>query len=137
MRQEERVRRVSGLLRTVGSVGAHIHPTGFRWESGATVPPSGRCSFARVSGVTAWKRLPARAFLLLQMDMTDKERFHAIIAFEKPDRMPYREQGFRGGTMERWYDEGMKRRRGVQGTRIRGHRTGFGHVHRARRQEVL
>jgi hypothetical protein len=47
--------------------------------------------------------------------MTDKERFHRIMAFEKPDRMLRWEQGFWGGTVERWYQEGMERRYGVQG----------------------
>jgi hypothetical protein len=47
--------------------------------------------------------------------MNDKERFHAIMGFEKPDRVLYWEQGFWGGTVERWYAEGMPRRHGVQG----------------------
>ncbi len=47
--------------------------------------------------------------------MTDKERFHAVMRFEKPDRVLYWEQGFWGGTVERWYSEGMPRKHGVQG----------------------
>lgn len=47
--------------------------------------------------------------------MNDKERFHAIMGFEEPDRVLYWEQGFWGGTVERWYAEGMPRRHGVQG----------------------
>lgn len=47
--------------------------------------------------------------------MTDKERFHAIMHFERPDRPLYWEQGFWGGTVERWYEEGMERRHGVFG----------------------
>ena len=47
--------------------------------------------------------------------MNDKERFRRIMAFEKPDRMLSWEQGFWGGTIERWYREGMERRYGVQG----------------------
>ncbi|HUV08692.1 MAG TPA: uroporphyrinogen decarboxylase family protein, partial [Spirochaetia bacterium] len=47
--------------------------------------------------------------------MNDKERFHAIMSFEKPDRVLYWEQGFWGGTVERWYSEGMPRKHGVQG----------------------
>jgi uroporphyrinogen decarboxylase len=48
--------------------------------------------------------------------MNDKERFHSIMAFEKPDRMLRWEQGFWGGTVERWYREGMNREYGVQGS---------------------
>ncbi len=47
--------------------------------------------------------------------MTDKERFHAVMGFEPADRVPFWEQGFWGGTIERWYSEGMPRRHGVQG----------------------
>jgi hypothetical protein len=47
--------------------------------------------------------------------VTDKERFRRIMAFEKPDRMLRWEQGFWGGTVERWYREGMERRHGVLG----------------------
>ena len=47
--------------------------------------------------------------------MTDKERFHAIMNFEPCDRMLCWEQGFWGGAVERWYREGMPRRRGVEG----------------------
>jgi uroporphyrinogen decarboxylase len=47
--------------------------------------------------------------------MNDKELFHCIMAFDKPDRMLRWEQGFWGGTIERWYREGMQRRYGVQG----------------------
>ncbi len=47
--------------------------------------------------------------------MTDKERFHAIMRFEPPDRPLYWEQGFWGGTIERWYAEGMARVTGVEG----------------------
>jgi uroporphyrinogen decarboxylase len=47
--------------------------------------------------------------------MTDKERFHAIMSFEKPDRVLYWEQGFWGGAVERWYSEGMPRKHGVSG----------------------
>jgi uroporphyrinogen decarboxylase len=48
--------------------------------------------------------------------MTDKERFHAIMAFEPPDRMLYWEQGYWGGTIQRWYEEGMLNRHGVVGS---------------------
>ena len=47
--------------------------------------------------------------------MTDKERFHAIMAFECGDRILYWEQGFWGGTVRRWYKEGMTRRYGLTG----------------------
>lgn len=47
--------------------------------------------------------------------MNDKERFHALMRFEPCDRIPYWEQGFWGGTIERWYAEGMPRRHGVEG----------------------
>ncbi len=47
--------------------------------------------------------------------MTDKERFHAIMNFEPCDRLLYWEQGFWGGTVERWYREGMPRKHGVEG----------------------
>ena len=47
--------------------------------------------------------------------MTDKERFHATMAFEPCDRPPHWEQGFWGGAVERWYREGMPRRHGVRG----------------------
>ena len=47
--------------------------------------------------------------------MTDKERFKAIMGFEKPDRILYWEQGFWGGAIERWYKEGMERQYGVTG----------------------
>ena len=47
--------------------------------------------------------------------MTDKERFHAIMSFEPSDRILYWEQGFWGGTVERWYREGMPRRHGIEG----------------------
>lgn len=47
--------------------------------------------------------------------MTNKERFHAIMRFEQPDRMLAWEQGFWGGTIERWYTEGMPKVRGVDG----------------------
>jgi len=63
--------------------------------------------------------------------MNDKERFHAIMGFEKPDRVLYWEQGFWGGTVERWYAEGMPRRHGVQedpahGDTVRGPATPIG-----------
>jgi len=35
--------------------------------------------------------------------------------FEQPDRLLNWEQGFWGGTVERWYSEGMPRRHGVEG----------------------
>ena len=47
--------------------------------------------------------------------MTDKERFHAIMNFETFDRILYWEQGFWGGTVERWYKEGMMKKHGIQG----------------------
>ncbi len=47
--------------------------------------------------------------------MNDKERFHAIMGFERPDRVLYWEQGFWGGAVERWYAEGMPRKHGVEG----------------------
>ncbi len=47
--------------------------------------------------------------------MTDKERFHAIMNFERPDRMLAWEQGFWGGTIERWYSEGLPKDQGVSG----------------------
>ena len=48
--------------------------------------------------------------------MTDKERFLSIMKFERPDRMLAWEQGFWGGTIERWYDEGMPKVEGVAGS---------------------
>jgi uroporphyrinogen decarboxylase len=47
--------------------------------------------------------------------MTDKERFLTIMNFEKPDRMLAWEQGFWGGTIERWYREGLPEKEGVTG----------------------
>ena len=47
--------------------------------------------------------------------MNDKERFHAVMNFEPPDRTLFWEQGYWGGTVERWYKEGMPRIHGVQG----------------------
>ena len=47
--------------------------------------------------------------------MTDKERFHATMAFQPCDRPPYWEQGFWGGAVARWYEEGMVRKHGVVG----------------------
>jgi len=47
--------------------------------------------------------------------LTDKERFRALMGFEAVDRTLLWEQGFWGGTIERWYKEGMPRRHGVQG----------------------
>jgi len=47
--------------------------------------------------------------------MNDKERFHAIMNFETPDRTLYWEQGFWGGTVERWYSEGLPEVHGVGG----------------------
>jgi uroporphyrinogen decarboxylase len=47
--------------------------------------------------------------------MTDKERFHAIMSFEPSDRLLYWEQGFWGGTVERWYREGMPKVHGIEG----------------------
>ena len=47
--------------------------------------------------------------------MNDKERFHAIMDFEPPDRVLYWEQGFWGGAVERWYGDGMPRVHGVEG----------------------
>ena len=48
--------------------------------------------------------------------MNDKERFHAIMSFEWTDRTLYWEQGFWGGTIKRWYEEGMPRVEGVDGS---------------------
>jgi uroporphyrinogen decarboxylase len=48
--------------------------------------------------------------------MNDKERFHAIMNFESADRTLYWEQGFWGGTVERWYQEGMPKVDGVHGS---------------------
>ena len=47
--------------------------------------------------------------------MTDKERFHATMRFEPCDQVLQWEQGFWGGTIERWYREGLERRLGVEG----------------------
>jgi len=47
--------------------------------------------------------------------MNDRERFQSIMRFEPPDRTLYWEQGFWGGTVERWYLEGMRKVHGVQG----------------------
>ena len=47
--------------------------------------------------------------------MNDKDRFHAIMNFEPCDRTLYWEQGFWGGTVQRWYKEGMVKRHGVSG----------------------
>ncbi|MDP6449196.1 MAG: uroporphyrinogen decarboxylase family protein [Lentisphaeria bacterium] len=52
--------------------------------------------------------------------MTDKERFHAVMAGEPTDRVPYWEQGFWGGAIERWYDEGMPNVYGVSGEPLYG-----------------
>ena len=52
--------------------------------------------------------------------MNDKQRFHAIMNFEPPDRVLYWEQGFWGGTVERWYSEGMPRNHGVHGNPLWG-----------------
>ena len=48
--------------------------------------------------------------------MNDKERFKTIMRFEKPDRMLAWEQGFWGGTIDRWYGEGMPRVHGTEGS---------------------
>ena len=42
------------------------------------------------------------------------------MAFEPADRMLYWEQGFWGGTVERWYSEGMPRKHGVEGNPLPG-----------------
>jgi uroporphyrinogen decarboxylase len=47
--------------------------------------------------------------------MNDKERFHALMRFEPCDRILFWEQGFWGGTVDRWYREGMPRRHGLEG----------------------
>jgi len=47
--------------------------------------------------------------------MNDKERFQAIMRFEPPDRVLRWEQGYWGGTVDRWYREGMQNKRGVHG----------------------
>jgi len=47
--------------------------------------------------------------------MNDKERFHAVMRFEEGVRVPRWEQGFWGGTIERWYQEGMPQQYGVEG----------------------
>ncbi len=47
--------------------------------------------------------------------MTDKERFLAVMRFEACDRVPYWEQGFWGGAVARWYEEGMQQKHGVEG----------------------
>jgi uroporphyrinogen decarboxylase len=47
--------------------------------------------------------------------ISDKERFHALMNFEPCDRPLFWEQGFWGGTVERWYKEGMPEKHGVIG----------------------
>jgi hypothetical protein len=47
--------------------------------------------------------------------MTDKQRFHEVMSFGRPDRTMLWEQGFWGGAVERWYAEGMPRRTGTDG----------------------
>jgi len=46
--------------------------------------------------------------------MTDKERFHAIMQFAPGAPMLAWEQGFWGGTIDRWYAEGMPRQHGLE-----------------------
>ena len=42
--------------------------------------------------------------------MTNVERFHAVMNFEKPDRLPMVEwAGWWGATLDRWYGEGLSR----------------------------
>jgi uroporphyrinogen-III decarboxylase len=42
--------------------------------------------------------------------MTNVERFHAVMNFEKPDRLPmYEWAGWWGATLDRWYEEGLPR----------------------------
>jgi uroporphyrinogen decarboxylase len=45
--------------------------------------------------------------------MNSRERFLATMTFEKPDRAPLWEFGYWGGTIERWYREGLPKRRGL------------------------
>ncbi len=45
--------------------------------------------------------------------MNSRERFLATMTFEKPDRAPLWEFGYWGGTIERWYGEGLPKRRGL------------------------
>jgi hypothetical protein len=44
--------------------------------------------------------------------MNTRERFHAIMNFEKPDRNLIWEMGYWPGTVNRWYDEGLPKTHG-------------------------
>jgi hypothetical protein len=46
--------------------------------------------------------------------MNARERFAAIMAFERPDRGLLWEMGYWNETLERWYGEGLVRRRGLR-----------------------
>ncbi len=45
--------------------------------------------------------------------MNSRERFLAYMSFEKVDRAPRWEIGYWGGTIRRWYDEGLPRKAGL------------------------
>ncbi len=45
--------------------------------------------------------------------MNSRERFHEVMTFGEVDRTLLWECGFWGGTMMRWYEEGLPRRRGL------------------------
>jgi len=47
------------------------------------------------------------------LELNARERFQAIMAFEKPDRGLLWEMGFWRETIDRWYREGMERRHGI------------------------
>jgi hypothetical protein len=55
--------------------------------------------------------------------VNSKERFVAVMNFETPDRNLLWEMGYWPDTLERWYREGLERRKnrqGTPGTGIRG-----------------
>ena len=39
--------------------------------------------------------------------MNERERFHAVMHYEKADRVPFWEMGFWDETLIRWYEEGL------------------------------
>jgi len=54
--------------------------------------------------------------------MNSRERFLATMTFEKPDRALLWEFGYWGGTIERWYKEGLPKRSGLSPA------IGYGHA---------
>ncbi len=45
--------------------------------------------------------------------MNSRERFNAIMNFEKPDRNLIWEMGYWLGTVDRWYGEGLPKKHGL------------------------